>query len=53
MGMTLLLAGAGNETTRNALSHSLHALLRNPDQMALLREHRNRVLDTAVEEILR
>lgn len=52
-GMTLLLAGAGNETTCNALSHGLHALLRNPDQMALLREHGDRVLDTAVEEILR
>jgi cholest-4-en-3-one 26-monooxygenase len=53
MGMTLLLVGAGNETIRNALSHGLHTLLRNPDQMALLREHGDRVLDTAVEEILR
>jgi cholest-4-en-3-one 26-monooxygenase len=53
MGMTLLLAGAGNETTRNALSHGLHALLRNPDQMALLREDRDAVIDSAVEEVLR
>jgi cholest-4-en-3-one 26-monooxygenase len=53
MGMTFLLAAGGTETTRNALSDGLHALLRNPDQMAFLREHGDRVLDTAVEEILR
>lgn len=53
MGMTLLLAGAGNETTRNALSHGMHALMRNPEQMALLREQTDDVIDSAVEEILR
>ncbi len=53
MGMTLLMAGAGNETTRNALSHGLHALLRHPEQFALLREQRDTILDSAIEEILR
>jgi cytochrome P450 len=32
----LLLAVAGNETTRNTLSHSIHALSQNPDQRAAL-----------------
>ena len=33
----LLLTVAGNETTRNATSHGMHALLEHPDQMQLLR----------------
>lgn len=53
MGMVLLLAGAGNETTRNALSHGMHALMRNPEQMDLLRNDTDGVIDTAVEEVLR
>jgi cytochrome P450 len=32
----LLLAVAGNETTRNTLSHSIHALSHHPEQRALL-----------------
>ena len=28
----LLLAVAGNETTRNAMSHGMRALIENPDQ---------------------
>jgi cytochrome P450 len=52
-GMLLLLAIGGNETTRNALTHGLHALLRHPDQMRLLRAHTGELLDSAVEEILR
>ena len=49
----LLLSVAGNETTRNAISHGLLALMENPDQMALLREDVPGRIDTAVEEILR
>ncbi|MEL7210066.1 MAG: cytochrome P450, partial [Actinomycetota bacterium] len=49
----LLLAVAGNETTRNAISHGLLALMENPDQMALLREDVPGRIDAAVEEILR
>ncbi len=48
----LLLAVAGNETTRNAISHSVLALAENPDQRAWLREDPDR-WDGAIEEFLR
>ncbi|HEX4778401.1 MAG TPA: cytochrome P450 [Acidimicrobiia bacterium] len=48
----LLLAVAGNETTRNAISHGLDALLAHPDQYALLVDDPSRVT-VATEEILR
>ncbi len=48
----LLLAVAGNETTRNAISHGLDALLTYPDQYALLVDDPSRVA-VATEEILR
>ncbi len=32
----LLLSVAGNETTRNAISHGMNAFLENPDQWDLL-----------------
>ena len=48
----LVLTVAGNETTRNATSHGLLALLENPEQMQLLRDHPE-LLDSAIEEILR
>ncbi|MCH2169403.1 cytochrome P450 [Myxococcota bacterium] len=51
MFMTLLLV-AGNETTRNAISGGMEALLRNPDQRDLLLAH-PQYLEPAVEEILR
>lgn len=53
MSMVLLLVVAGNETTRNNISHGMHALIRNPEQWRLLRERTDEVIDTAVEEILR
>jgi len=46
----LLLAVAGNETTRNATSHGMHALLTNPEQWELYKEQRPR---TAADEIVR
>lgn len=49
----LLLAVAGNETTRNAMAHGMLAFLQNPDQWKLLQEDPELHLDTAVEEILR
>lgn len=49
----LTLAVAGSETTRNAMSHGLLALMNNPDQMQRLRDGGPEVLETAVEEILR
>jgi len=48
----LLLVVAGNETTRNAASGGLLALIRHPDEMQKLRS-RPELLDTAVEEIVR
>lgn len=48
----LLLAVAGNETTRNSISHGVNAFLEHPDQYQLLVE-RPELLDSAIEEILR
>jgi cytochrome P450 family 142 subfamily A polypeptide 1 len=51
MFMTLLLV-AGNETTRNAISGGMLALMSHRDQLELLRGHPE-LVDSAVEEILR
>ena len=48
----LLLAVAGNETTRNAISHGIHALIEHPEQWQALRDDPT-LIDGAVEEILR
>jgi cholest-4-en-3-one 26-monooxygenase len=49
----LLLSVAGNETTRNAISHGMNAFLENPDQYALLVSDPEAHIAGAVEEILR
>lgn len=49
----LLLAVAGNETTRNATAHGILALIDNPEQFEKLRSDPDRYIDGAVEEILR
>jgi cytochrome P450 len=49
----ILLAVAGNETTRNAIAHGMNAFLENPDQWALLVSDPDRHMATTVEEILR
>ena len=49
----MLLAVAGNETTRNATSHGMQALLDNPDQFAKLKVANPDLLPGAIEEILR
>jgi cholest-4-en-3-one 26-monooxygenase len=46
----LLLAVAGNETTRNAISHGMLAFLEHPDQWELFKAERPK---SAVEEIIR
>ncbi len=46
----VLLAVAGNETTRNAISHGMHAFFQNPDQWGLYKETRPA---TAGDEIIR
>ncbi len=48
----LLLVVAGNETTRNAASGGLLALIENPDEFRKLRAN-PRLVDTAAEEIVR
>ena len=45
-----LLAVAGNETTRNATTHGMVAMLENPDQWELFKSERP---ETAYDEILR
>ncbi len=47
----LLLTVAGNETTRNAITHGMQAFFDNPDQWEIFK--RERPLETAVEEIIR
>ena len=46
----ILLAVAGNETTRNAMTHGMNAFLENPEQWELFKRERP---ETAVEEIIR
>jgi cholest-4-en-3-one 26-monooxygenase len=46
----MMLAVAGNETTRNAITHGMHAFLTNPDQWKLWVEERP---DTMVDEVIR
>ena len=48
----MLLAIAGNETTRNTLSHGILALAQHPEQQALLARDPDAV-KPAVEELLR
>jgi cholest-4-en-3-one 26-monooxygenase len=49
----LLLAVAGNETTRNATAHGMYALMTNPEQFELLKRDPEGRIDDAVEEVLR
>lgn len=49
----ILLVVAGNETTRNAMSHGLKLLTDNPEQRALLLEDFDGHMPGAVEEIVR
>ncbi|TAM65625.1 cytochrome P450 [Mycobacterium sp.] len=53
MGNTALLASGAAESTRSALSHGMHELMRNPEQMAYLREHASDIPDVAIQEIVR
>jgi cholest-4-en-3-one 26-monooxygenase len=53
MGNVALLASGAAESTRNALSHGMHELMRNPAQMAWLREHAHDIPGTAIQEMVR
>ncbi|MBT5337117.1 MAG: cytochrome P450 [Chloroflexi bacterium] len=48
----ILLLNAGHEATVNVIGNGIYALLKNPDQLQILREHPE-LIDRAVEEILR
>jgi cholest-4-en-3-one 26-monooxygenase len=47
---TILLSVAGNETTRNAISHGMNAFLEHPDQWEVFKRERP---ETAADEIVR
>jgi cytochrome P450 len=49
----ILLAVAGNDTTRTAISHGMHLLSQNPDQRRIWQDDLDGVTPTAVEEIVR
>jgi cytochrome P450 len=49
----VLLAVAGNETTRNAISHGMKALCDHPEQRRIWAEDFEAVAPTAVDEIVR
>jgi cholest-4-en-3-one 26-monooxygenase len=46
----ILLTVAGNETTRNAITHGMNAFFENPDQWELYKQQRP---ETAVDEVIR
>jgi cholest-4-en-3-one 26-monooxygenase len=47
---TIMLTVAGNETTRNAITHGMNAFLDHPDQWRLYQEQRP---ESAIDEIIR
>jgi cytochrome P450 len=49
----ILLAVAGNDTTRTAISHGMNLLSQHPDQRAIWQNDVDGVTDPAVEEIVR
>src|SRR6476659_7474630 len=49
----ILLAVAGNDTTRTAISHGMHLLAQNPEQRRVWQDDLEGVTPTAVEEIVR
>jgi len=53
MGNVALLASGAAESTRTALSHGMHELMRNPEQTAWLRERADDIPATAVQEMVR
>jgi cytochrome P450 len=49
----ILLAVAGNDTTRTAISHGVHLLAQNPDERLLWQHDLDGVTPTAIDEIVR
>ena len=53
MGNVALLASGAAESTRTALSHGMHQLMRDRDQFAWLRERAHDVPNSAIQEMVR
>lgn len=53
MGNVALLASGAAESTRTAMSHGIHEMMRNPEQMAWIRERKENIPATAIQEIVR
>jgi len=53
VAMVFLLVAAGHETTMCTLGNAFHSLLRNPDQLALLRARPELLTSTAFDELAR
>jgi cytochrome P450 len=53
LGNVALLASGAAESTRTALSHGMHSLLHNPEQMNWLRKHSEDIPSSAIQEIVR
>ena len=53
MGNVALLASGAAESTRTSLSHGMHELMRDPEQMNWLRERAGDIPSTAVQEMVR
>ena len=51
-GNVALFASGAAETTRADLCHGMHELMRNPEQMAWLRDHADDIPGTAIQEIV-
>jgi cytochrome P450 len=48
----VIIASAGHDTTKDAISGGLHALIENPEELARLRDQPD-LMGTAVEEVIR
>lgn len=53
MGNVALLASGAAESTRTAMSHGMHELMRRPDQMAWMRQHQDNLPATVMQEMVR
>jgi cholest-4-en-3-one 26-monooxygenase len=53
LGNVGVLASGAAESTRSALSHGMHELMRRPDQMAWLRDRADDIPATAINELVR
>jgi len=53
MGNVALLASGAAESTRTAMSHGMHELMRNEQAMAWMREHQDNLPPTVIQEMVR